>query len=78
MGGMGCIPPSALLYYSEPLPTMAPSRLRARGGAVMGLLGMRIPAGVCHSSEAGLVPTGARGTLQSWVGTLLCVLRPSS
>lgn len=40
MGGMGCIPPSALLYYSEPLPTMAPSRLRARGGAVVGLLGI--------------------------------------
>lgn len=24
------------------------------------------------------MPAGARGTLQSWVGTLLCVLRPSS
>lgn len=38
--GVGCIPPSALPYYSEPLPTMAPSRPCAKGGAVVGLLGM--------------------------------------
>lgn len=66
--GVGCIPPRALLYYSEPLPTMAPSRPCAKGRGCRGSAG--------HVNTCRCVPPGQK---QGWrpkgfVGTLLCVL----
>lgn len=68
-------PPVALLYCSEPLPTLhllGPVPGEGLPGAGAHVNTCRC---VCASwSGAGLVPVGPQGTLQSSVGTLFCLL----